>query len=142
MDRMNVIYDLRDDRWRIEQVQRASLSKKPVGLKITHGLVATEEWWENIKQDRLPTHVVEGNINQLWIGRTGDYPEVEIADANGFCSRWLLPIERSVAQRDLKIGRAIEILYVQQELKKPFNGTGMTTFLLTVKVELPWAILS
>jgi hypothetical protein len=140
MDRMKVIYDLQNDLWRIEQVQKASLSPEPVGLKATHGLVGSEEWWDNIERGRLPIHF--GNIAQLWAGRSGDYPEVEITGLNGEGSRWLCPIDCDVAQRELKIGRAIEISYVAQQFKNDFSGKRTTDFLLTIKVDVPWATFS
>ncbi|SFR86738.1 hypothetical protein SAMN05216570_0132 [Dyella sp. OK004] len=106
-----------------------------VGLKITHGLLGSEEWWDNIWNKELPTQVLQGTIAQFWTGRAGDFPEVEVIDADGEHSRWLLQIETSVAQCELKVGSAIEISYVNQEFKSAFNGRSMNPFVLMVRAE-------
>ena len=59
------IYNLIDGKEYIKSLQNASLSKKDYGLKITHGLIGTKEWWQFIENGTLPKHKLEGTISKV-----------------------------------------------------------------------------
>jgi len=51
---MNCVYELKRDPDGIAGIQRASLDN-PYGLTITHGLVGSAEWWQQVASGSLPT---------------------------------------------------------------------------------------
>src|SRR5262249_45011523 len=60
--------ELRDDPERIALVQALTLNpQRPrMGLKGTHGLFGSEEWWSNIHTGRMRTKTVRGTIEELY----------------------------------------------------------------------------
>ena len=59
---MKTVYYLRDDLDYVAKVQTASLSPKPFGLKVTHGLFGSEEWWRSIETGVVPVIRYAGTI--------------------------------------------------------------------------------
>lgn len=111
------VYILRDDQEGIEQMQRASLSDGELGLKQTHGLVGSDGWWAQIEQGALPLHKVRGTVSRFWPGHHGDWPEFELQEANGMRSMWDCMVPAGIAGFRFAVGTAVEVAYVEQELK-------------------------
>ena len=91
---METIYDLGKDPM-LMHMQRASMSGEGVGLKPTHGIVGSDKWWSHIRRGELHLHTLAGVVSQLWVGRTGDFPEFELASPDGSKSRWLCSVDQS-----------------------------------------------
>ena len=109
------VYDLRDDHWTIEHTQQGTLSPDDHGLKLTHGLFATEEWWNAIEFGRLPKYVIGGYISSVYMGSMGDFPMFEISSESGK-SRWA----RLGKDDNLyEVGKRVRLTYVLQEWKNP-----------------------
>lgn len=60
---MHPIYDLRDNKEGLEQMQLASLSRGVLGLKQAHRLVGSDQWWDHIERGTLPIHKVRGTVS-------------------------------------------------------------------------------
>ena len=89
-------------------------SKDPIiGLKNTHGLFASPEWWKNIETGRLQLYTECGLITKAWPGHHNDFPEFEVTTANNQTKLW--PMETAPLLHE--IGSKVEIDYVQQTLK-------------------------
>jgi hypothetical protein len=121
---MDIVYELRDDTDTVRHMQSAMLSDGSVGLKNTHGLIGTDEWWEQIFAGTLPIHEEVGVISGFWPGQWGGGPaEFELSDETGCKSRWLCGLEASAARVAFRLGRPVCVRYVVQELKTVFQGS-------------------
>ena len=121
------VYCLRDDKMSIESMQRGSLSDGPVGLRMTHGLVGSDQWWARQVEGTLQVTRVEGVISDFWPGQWGDGPaEFALRLESGNVSQWLCEIEPKQAARLFQIGRLAAVTFVEQELKTAFAGSTST----------------
>jgi hypothetical protein len=84
---MKIIYQLHENHSLIEAVQDATLHRKDAGLKITHGLFGSEEWWSNIANGCLPIITIRDVISSVFMTGHNDYPEFEITSDTGEKSR-------------------------------------------------------
>ena len=117
---MKTVYSLRDQRDYIVQVQAASLSSKPFGLKITHGLFGSEEWWRNIETGVIPVIGYAGTITRLF--RAGMHNESECFEMLTNDGRSFQYDCKATDKKDRKlyrVGARIELSFVLQELKQP-----------------------
>lgn len=125
---MKTIYHLQSDSKAIAGMQRASLDAGPVGLRITHGLVGSNDWWSQIKSGVLTLHSVKGEISGFWPGQWGDGPaEFELQTEDGQHSIWLCKIPPTEAKKEFCIGRNVVVEFVVQELKSSLEGIGNET---------------
>jgi len=134
---MNTIYQLRDDRTAIAQMQRASLAPGAAGLRITHGLIGSGEWWSQIDSGALPVHTVKGRVSGFWPGQWSDGPaEFELQTEQGERQVWLCEIPPPQAALEFRIGRAVALSYVRQGLKAPVEGqSNDTPITITISLE-------
>jgi hypothetical protein len=132
---MDIIYELRNDIDTIRHLQSAMLSDGPLGLKNTHGLIGTDEWWEQIFAGTLPIHEEVGVISGFWAGQWAGGPaEFELCDEPGCKSRWLCGVEVTLARVAFRVGRPVCVRYVVQERKMAFQGC--TRSKVTVSIAL------
>jgi len=132
---METIYQFQDDTSCIKQMQRESMGSSEAGLKITHGLIGSSEWWRNIQDGKLKVWKLSGSVSGFWPGQYGSGPaEFEILDTNGEASTWLCGLEPIEAASAFRIGRWVELEYVWQELKTTFNGTPNTKLCLSIRL--------
>jgi hypothetical protein len=133
---MKTIYQLKSDKKTLDSMQTGSLDSKSVlGLKITHGLVGSEEWWEFISSGALRLHTISGIVSGFWPGQWGDGPaEFEIQEENGKRSIWFCKKEPNEASTLFIVGRPVELDYVLQELKTPFNGSSQSQVCLSIRL--------
>ncbi|MBL6707631.1 MAG: hypothetical protein ISQ06_16090 [Planctomycetaceae bacterium] len=111
---MSVLYDLRSDHDLIRDIRDASLNTE-LGLKITHGLVGSDEWWDAIERGDIPLQRIDGVVVGTTRGPMGDWPLMKVRSDSGRTTNWPL---NGVSTADL-IGRAVVVEYVEQEAKKP-----------------------
>ena len=121
---MKTIYHLRQDRKHIEDVQVASLSSKPFGLKVVNGLFGSEDWWHNVDTGVIPLIRYTGAITRLF--RAGMHNEsecFEIVGPEGQVFQYdCIALDRR--NRGLyRVGAYVELAFVQQELKRPVLTT-------------------
>ena len=117
---VKTIYNLREDRGRIAKAQAASLSSKPFGLKATHGLFGSEEWWHNLETGVIPLIRRTGNITRLF--RAGMHNEsqcFEMGVTGGQKFQYDCVAMDRTDRAVYKVGAYIELLFVEEELKQP-----------------------
>lgn len=82
------VYDLRDDRQRVEQIQEATLNRPGYGLDPTPALFGTDEWWQAIADGQIPSRVEEGVVANVRWGSMGDWPEWTFRGDDGRERTW------------------------------------------------------
>mgnify|MGYP001806495447 CR=1 FL=1 len=133
MDNSVIVYDLKNDQKKIEKVQKASLDKNSdYGLKIEDGLIyGTKDWFDSINKGKQKKIVINGFISKVYMSGHNDFPEFEIRNDNEV-STW----ERLGNDDFYKIGKKIEITYVEQKFKKPSGILGLySKCVLEIKIE-------
>ena len=131
---MKTIYSLRTDPG-LAEMQATSQAEGLVGLKQTHGLAGSPEWWQRVESGALPTSTTSGTVIHFWPGHHGDWPEIELREQDGTSSNWGCLVPASEASRAFTLGAALEIDHVQQELKQSFNGSCVTRLVIAIRVE-------
>jgi hypothetical protein len=133
---MVAIYQLRDDAEAIACMQRGSLDTSPIGLRITHGLIGSVEWWHAIDVGALPAQTIVGTVSGFWPGqyRTGP-AEFEITEPSGRKSHWMCELEPIPAEQAYRIGRPVRVQYVHQRLKTLLEGNDETKVVVSIAVE-------
>jgi len=136
---MKLVYDLRSDLdknpERVKQAQAMTLnSEKPLlGLKGSHGLFASAEWWNNIETGKIPKKTITGKIEEMFFAgqdsRWGD-------QVNSFTLR--LPDGSHVSEsiytnqkadrRLFRVGAVVCFTYVFDELKKQPSRDGAVNY--------------
>lgn len=121
---MKTVYHLRDDGVHIADVQAATLSPKPFGLKATRGLFGSDEWWRNIETGVIPLIRYSGTITRLL--RTGMHNESQsfelvTDDGQTFQYDWVAADRRD--RKLYRVGARVELFFVSQELKQPVRTT-------------------
>jgi len=125
---MKTVYHLRQDTEAIARMQRASLDPGPVGLRVTHGLIGSTDWWSRIESKSLALQVVRGKVSGFWPGQWGDGPaEFELQTNSGERSVWLCELPPSLSKQEFRIGRIVEVAFVDQELKSALEGKSNET---------------
>jgi hypothetical protein len=115
-------------------MQAASLSEGRIGLRQTHGLVGSPEWWAHIEGGSLSVATTVGEVIHFFPGHHGDWPEIEVRERDGSSSNWGCNVPAAEAAKWFLLGRAVEIDHVQQELKVPFNGSASTRVVTAIRV--------
>jgi hypothetical protein len=94
-------------------MQQASLAGR--GLKPTHGIIGTQEWWAAIEGRTLPPYTARGVIRGLWLGQHNMGPaEFAMESDDGRVFRSLCHIEPGDAARKYTLGRRCEVDFVLQ----------------------------
>jgi hypothetical protein len=119
---MKIVYRLRNNLRYIKAIQEASLHSSGDGLKITHGLLGTDEWWAHIRDGSLPTVTIRGVVSSVYMSGHNDYPEFEITAESGEKSRWTRECVRGW-DVEYQQWRSVELDYVVQKFKRPILGT-------------------
>jgi hypothetical protein len=111
------VYDLAEDYETIRLIQRATLNTKEFGLEPEVALYGSDEWWQAVKDGRIPTHSVSGVISSVYMTGHGDWPEFEI-DSGNEKSRWT----RVGDQSQYGPGRRVKVEYVVQKRRTNVLG--------------------
>jgi hypothetical protein len=132
---METVYDLRNDSTAVTYMQRGSLSTERIGLQITHGLVGSTEWWNNIESGVLPLQTIKGVVSGFWPGQGHAGPaEFQLQDSNGIASNWLCEMDPRLAATRFVLGQSVEVDFVVQDLKTPFNGDTKTKVPVAIRL--------
>lgn len=133
LDSMKTVYLLRSDPG-LAGMQTASRECGEIGLKQTHGLVGTDEWWRHIEEGSLPISTTTGTVIHFFPGHHGDWPEIEVREPNGKSSNWGCLVSVAEAEKHFVLGARVEFDHVQQALKVPFNGSIDTCLVVAIRV--------
>ncbi len=129
------IYNLKNNKRKIELIQEASLEKSSkYGLKIENGLIfGTKEWFEAITEKKINRNTITGTISKVFMSGHNDYPEFEIKSDDGERSIWTREGEDDAYQ----VGRRVELSYVEQKFKRPLGITGLVSkCVLQIKIAM------
>jgi hypothetical protein len=131
---MKTVYSLRSDPG-LAGMQTASREGGTIGLRQTHGLVGSEEWWTHIEEGTLSISTTAGTVIHFFPGHHGDWPEIEMREPDGTSSNWGCLVPAEEAEQYFVLGAKVEFDYVQQELKVPFNGSNATRLVIEIRVD-------
>lgn len=121
---MKTVYQLRGNQTYINHVQQASLYREDCGLRITHGLFGSDEWWNNIETGELPLICVKGTISRVYMSGMNDWPEFELVTSEGEKSRWTREVDNREFDSYYREGFRVEVDYVIQRRKRDL-GIGL-----------------
>ena len=108
----HTVYDLSKDNSRVMKVQRATLETADYGFLPEIALFGSPEWWEAVRDGRIPAYTVTGVISKVNEIVRGAWPVCEI-NSNGEKTEWTREGDDAAYQ----VGRRICIEYVYQKLK-------------------------
>ncbi len=114
---MIIVYQLKADQRRIDQVQRATRTTENFGIEPTHGMFGSDDWWQNIASGRLALHTLKGKITKVYVsgmGPRGDWPEFKMVSETGEESSWTRMMHLVEQDQLYREGAPIEIDFVWQ----------------------------
>lgn len=126
-------YKFQEDKEAIKRLQEVSSDPKSIfGLKTENGLlIGTKEWFLATEDGRLSKQTIHGIISKVYMSGHNDWPEFELEDESGK-STWT----REGNDKLYQVGKQVEIDYVIQKYKRPWNMLGPTTkFVLEIRIE-------
>jgi hypothetical protein len=142
---MKLVYQLSEElRHDSEQVAMAQAltqdESRPFGLKGSHGLFGSDEWWDNIKKGILPMRYISGVIDRLFVSGQEQGAQVNTFDLR--LSDGSLHTESIFANNQddyqlFKLGSRVSIVYVLDELKMqpaPVGGVNYSEIVLEMAV--------
>ena len=135
---LSTVYDLREDPDSVRSMQQGSTSAGSSGLRVTHGLVGSDEWWRQLESGVLPLHTLRGRVTGCSLGvHDGGPVEFELKEPNGNRSTWLVSkMDPRSAKACFRLNRGIEVDFVRQERKVPFEEEAEAKVLVAVRVVL------
>ncbi|MET4727788.1 hypothetical protein ABIE09_001592 [Lysobacter enzymogenes] len=114
--------ELDDDPGFLHAMRSATLDpeEKVFGLKGTHGLVATEEWWENIRNGIIRSETKLGRIARIIDDDLEDSSPFSLIEFEDGSTKYEPNLANSPADQDLyQVGARIRYLYAFDEGKSP-----------------------
>lgn len=120
---MKLVYRLRDEPDRIQQLQKASTDDGRPGLKKEKYLIGTEDWWSAISSRIIPLVRLSGRICGYWSGQWGGGRpsfEMKMSDDTTFSEHCY--VDPQEAKHLFPIGGAVTVEYVVQKLKHEWDG--------------------
>ena len=125
---MKLVYllseELKDNPEQIAMTQSLTLDKsRPyMGLKGTNGLFGSKEWWDNIKQGKMPLLHVSGVITRAYVaGQDPSYVDNAFSLLLDDSSEVEESIYNYINYKNKKLfqkGAKVEIIYAQDEMKR------------------------
>jgi hypothetical protein len=118
------IYRVQLDKEYVKQVQEATERTDNFGLEPTHGVFASREWWQHIRDGTLPVHHLRGTISSVQMGSMDDWPEFTMRDEQGKEFTWSRYANDPEFSGLYTVGRPIEVDYVVQRHRATCLGPG------------------
>ena len=125
-----VVYDIRNDSEALSDIASASLSKGRLGLVMTHGIVGSTHWWDEVKNGRVEILAFVGVILRVDGGPMGDSAIVRIEGSSGEMMSW---VAWNGFDADL-IGRTVKAVYTPVAPKFPPRPGFVVEVLLQVQI--------
>lgn len=142
---MKLVYrlseELDNDLGQVAAAQALSLdaTRPCVGLKGTHGLFGSPEWWANIEAGIIPKKRLSGVIARVYVAGQ-DYSDVPNAfDLRGSDGHVHMEGIYVNSQDDValyQVGRQVEVVYVLDELKMPLPDGGKDYLEIVLEVSV------
>lgn len=131
-----IVYRLKEDHHRIDQVQRATRTTESFGIEPTHGMFGSDEWWQNLESGQLPLHTLRGTIKNVYMGSMGDWPEFKMLSDTGEESSWTRWLQSAEQDQFYRVGARIEIDYVwQQSRAKSFDHGARREQVIEIRID-------
>ena len=127
---MTRVYDLAVDNELVAKVQRATLTTSDFGIIPEVALYGSPEWWQAIEDGRIPPHVIEGEVCDVFTSGESNWPQFEI-DSNGQKTVWT----RFGNADSYSIGQRVRLRYVVQKAKKSWTGDPYQKEVLSIDIE-------
>jgi len=115
--------ELKDNPERISVTQKLTLnSSRPLmGLKGTHGLFASVEWWDSIQENKIPLSYISGVIKRAYVSGQDEGPTNNtvdlVLDDNSTITVGIYT--NSIKDVSLfNVGCKVQLVYALDELKK------------------------
>ncbi len=115
-------------------MQKATLSTTDFGIRQTHGLFGSKEWWAKIAAGDLQRHTLRGVISKVYMGSMRDWPEFRIKTEDGKEEAFTRECSRREAADEYQEGRSVEIDFVWQKHKTALLGTTNTKVILEIRI--------
>lgn len=134
-DTVVTVYRLAHDKEKIASIQKATLTTSDFGIRQTHGLFGSKEWWVKIAAGELPQHTLKGVISKVYMGSMGDWPEFRVKTEDGAEESFTREYSTRELAAEYREGRAVEIDYVWQQHKKSWTGALETKITLEIRLQ-------
>jgi len=125
---MKLVYTLseelkeRPERIALTQALTLNKSKPQMGLKGTYGLFGSQEWWNNIKQKKMPLLFLSGIIKRTYAAgqdpSTIDNSFSMLLDDGSVHDESIYSYTKEEDKRLFCIGSRVEIVYALDEMKQ------------------------
>jgi hypothetical protein len=132
---MKLVYilakDLEVNPRRVQSAQKLTRdrSRPTMGLKGTHGLFGSQEWWTNVELGKFPLQRIAGIIVDAYVGgqdHSGTNNTIDLKDEDGTVHSVGIYVNDPRDTALFTVGRRAEILYALDELKdQPADDGGM-----------------
>jgi len=123
---MKLVYqlskELEDDPEQVALAQSLSRdqSRPLMGLKGSHGLFGSQEWWDSIKNGAIPLRYISGVIKRMYVsGQERDVPEntFDLVTSEGATKTESCYTNSKDDLGLYRVGRRVDIVYALDELK-------------------------
>jgi hypothetical protein len=115
--------ELKHDPQRVQLAQQLTLdaSRPLMGLKGTHGLFASEVWWDSIKEKKIPLEFISGVIKRAYIAgqdEDGVNNTVDLVKEDGAVVSVGIYTNNIKDVELFKPGSTVSVVYAFDELKR------------------------
>lgn len=123
------IYNLKQDKRHINNVQKVSLDKNGAyGYRIENELLfGSPAWFNAIERGIIKEHKIKGVISKVYMSGHNDFPSFKVENAEGKTT-W----ERKGNEEDYKVGLQIEIVLVNQRNRQGVSLQCVTQVMVAI----------
>lgn len=104
----------------LTQALTLNQAKPQMGLKGTHGLFGSSEWWASIQERRMPLLFISGVITRVYVAGQDDSGinnTIDLLQDDGSVRTVGIYVNKPDDARLFQVGHRAEIVYVLDELK-------------------------
>jgi len=124
------VYDIREDREHLTQLQKVSQDSSDFGLSVEPALDRTDAWWAILGSPELPKMEAIGSITSTYWGRMNDWLEFVLASESGD-SMWT----RQGDPGRYAPGLSARVIYTTHPWKKAARMSSSTELVISIDVE-------
>ena len=134
--------ELRTDPERIVRTQALTLnpSRPKMGLKGSHGLFGSNEWWQSIEDGSMPLLYLSGVVREIYqAGQDGlgKNNTIDIVLENGSVETVGIYVNNESDTDLFCVDRRVEVVYALDELKlQPANDGGINTSRIALEMAI------
>lgn len=114
--KMKTVYRFDHNKTDIQNIQKQMMSKDKRRYKNTHGLIGSQEWWDNIHSGNLEVAAKIGKITRVYVAGHNDFAMFDLELIGGYGT---LSMPRKLSKESYdkyyKVGKKIVIKYALQK---------------------------